>query len=192
MKFFITLLAATAIAGSAFAASPEEPVKVVMDLATALWSDDPAAEGKDYFDEHNLGSLYSKKFVDAYRAAAKFPVYDESATPFGYDVITNGQDGCPLKDVKIEPGATTLAITDVKVTFKLWTCVTDGSVNKDELSEVHFTVVEEGGKPVIDDIHRVTDGKQDSLIKEMQDIVKTGSEQPKTGDDGDAAPPKQN
>jgi hypothetical protein len=173
-----------ALSGQAFAAAPEEPVKAVMDLATALWSDDPKADGQDYFDKTRLNTLYSKAFVDIYHQAAKFPIYDDSDGPFGYDVITNGQDGCPLKDVVIAPGATANDLTDVKVTFKLWTCIDDGSVDKNSVSEVHFDVVTEDGKPVIADIHRKgDDGKLDSLVKEMQDIVKSGQ------DAGPEAPP---
>jgi hypothetical protein len=37
---------------------------------------------------------------------------------------------------------------------------------------VHFDVIDEGGKPVIDDIHRVADGESDSVVEEMQSIAK--------------------
>jgi len=40
------------------------------------------------------------------------------------------------------------------------------------VSEVHFDVIEEDGKPVVDDIHRVADGERDSLVEEMQSIAK--------------------
>jgi hypothetical protein len=160
----------------ALASGPEDPVRAIMDTATALW-DDKAPEGTDYFDATRLPTLYTKAFAAAYRAAAKFPVYEEGTGPFGYDVITNGQDGCPLKDVAIVPGATKDGVTDVKVTFKLWTCVTDGTANMDEVSELHFDVVTEDGKPVIADIHRIVEGEADSLMQEMRDIAKNGSQQ---------------
>ena len=98
----------------------------------------------------------------AYRAAEKFPLFEESTDPFGYDVVTNSQDGCALKDVTITPGAGTAGATDVKVTFKLMTCYTDDPA-RDDVSEVHFKVVTEDGKPM-------------SLMAEMQDIVKAGGE----------------
>ena len=170
-----------AIASPALAAGPEDPVRSVIDLATALWSDDPKVEGQDYFDKTRLETLYSKRFADAYREAAKHPLYDEASGPFGYDVITNGQDGCPLKDVAIANAGEKAGITDIKVTFKLLTCY-DDDPNKDAVSEVHFDVVTENGRPVIADVHRVTDGKTDSLLKEMQDIAKNG-EQPTTDQD---------
>jgi hypothetical protein len=160
------------VASPAFAAGPEDPVRSLMDLSSALWSDDPKVEGQDYFDKDRIDTLYSKTFADAYREAAKHPLYDDASGPFGYDVITNGQDGCPLKDVTIANAGEKAGVTDIKVTFKLWTCYDDDPANKDKISEVHFDVITENGRPVISDIHRVTEGKQDSLLKEMQDIAK--------------------
>jgi len=179
MRLLATLAAASLLllAGRAMAADPQAPVKSIMDLATALWNDDPKVEGQDYFDKQRLGTLYAKPFVGAYKEAAKHPIYDEASGPFGYDVITNGQDGCPLKDVAITAGAETAGTTDVKVTFKLMTCY-DDDASKNVVSEVHFDVITEDGRPVIADIHRITDGKSDSLLKEMQDIAKNGGELP--------------
>ena len=162
-------------AGSAVAA-PEDPVRNIMDLATRVWSE-KAAPDEDYFDTTRLGTLYSKTFADAYREAAKFPIYEEGGSPFGYDVITNGQDGCPLKDVNVEPAVTKGTVSDVKVTFKLWACVEDGSIDKNMVSELHFDVITENGKDVIADIHRVVEGKQDSLLKEMQDHAASGKQE---------------
>lgn len=159
------------IASPALAADAQDPVKSIMDLATALWSDDPKVEGQDYFDKTRLDTLYTKTMADAYREAAKHPLYDEASGPFGYDVITNGQDGCPLKDVTIVNQGEKAGVTDIKVTFKLLTCYEDDP-NKDAVSEVHFDVVTENGRPVISDIHRITEGKPDSLLKEIQDIAK--------------------
>jgi hypothetical protein len=165
------------MATSALAQAAADPVKNVMALAEGLWSDDPKVGGQDYFDASRIDALYSKRFAEAYRAAAKFPIYDDASGPFGYDVITNGQDGCPLKDVAITPAAEANGVTDVTVTFKLWTCVDDGSVDKNSVNEVHFSVITENGKPVIDDIRRKDDeGKLDSLMTEMQDIAKNGQD----------------
>ncbi|WP_137158176.1 hypothetical protein [Rhizobium sp. FKL33] len=176
-KFACALVLLFPLATSTLAQTATDPVKNLMDLAQGLWSDDPKVEGQDYFDASRLDALYSKRFADAYRAAAKFPIYDDASGPFGYDVITNGQDGCPLKDVAIAPGADANGVTDVKVTFKLWTCVDDGSVDKNSVNEVHFSVITENGRPVIDDIRRKDDeGKLDSLMTEMQDIAKNGQD----------------
>ncbi len=170
------------IAPPALAADAQSPVKAVMDLAVALWSDDPKVDGQDYFDKPRLETLYSRTFANAYREAAKHPLYDEASGPFGYDVVTNGQDGCPLKDVNITNLGEKSGIADIKVTFKLMTCY-DDDPDKDAISEVHFDVVTENGKPVISDIHRLTDGKSDSLLKEMLDIAKNGGEPPQDESD---------
>jgi hypothetical protein len=157
----------------AFAAASDEPVKTIMDLATLLWSDNPP-EGKDYFDKDHIG-LFSKDFLAVYHEAEKYPIYEEGGSPFGYDVVTNSQEGCPLKDVAITPGPEAAGITDVKVTFRSMTCY-DEDPSKDALTEVHFKIVNEGGKPLIADIDRIIDGKPISLVAEMKDMVKAGQE----------------
>ena len=96
---------------------------------------------------------------------------DARGDPFGYDVITSSQDGCPLQELTTKTGPGAAGVTDVTVTFKPWTCVEDMQA-KNSVSEVHFDVIDENGKPVIDDIHRVTDGERDSLVEEMQTIAK--------------------
>ena len=63
----------------------------------------------------------------------------------------------------------------VKVTFKLMSCYQD-----ETLSEVHFKVMSEGGKPVISDIDRIVDGKPVSLIAEMKDIASEATAAPAT------------
>ncbi|MBL0371388.1 hypothetical protein JJB09_05050 [Rhizobium sp. KVB221] len=172
-----TIAALLLMASPALAAGPEDPVKSIMDLATKLWSDS-GAEGQDYFDKQRLDTLYSKAFVSAYQQAAKFPIYDEAGGPFGYDIVTNSQDGCPLKDLAIVNQGEKAGVTDIKVTFKLYTCFDDDPTYKDGVSEVHFDVIMENGQPVIADIHRVIEGKADSLITEMQDIAKNGGAAP--------------
>jgi len=174
MKRLLALAAMILSATPAFAA-PDEPVRAIMDLATQLWSDKPP-EGKDYFDKDHI-VLFSKDFIAAYREAEKYPIYDEGGGPFGYDVITNSQDGCPLKDLAITSAPEASGVSDVKVTFKLMSCYTDDP-GKDTVSEVHFDVVTEDGKSVISDIHRMIDGKPDSLVKEMKELAKTGAETP--------------
>jgi hypothetical protein len=171
---FLLITAPFVISSSALAAGPEDPVRSIMDVATALWSD-RGADGQDYFDEARLKALYTKAFVAAYREAAKYPLYEEAGGPFGYDVVANSQEGCPLKDIAITNAGEKAGVTDIKVTFKLYTCYTDDPSYKDKVSEVHFDVVTEDGKPLIADFHRIADdGKPDSLMKEMQDIAKNG------------------
>lgn len=161
-------------AGSAFAAA-DEPVRKIMDLATALWSDTPPESG-DYFDKDHIG-LFSKEMIAAYRESEKYPLYEDGATPFGYDVITNSQEGCPLQDLTIAPATEAAGVSTVKVTFKPMTCFEEGS-DKDAVMEVQFKVITEDGKPVISDIDRIVDGKPSSLLAEMRDIAKEGAAEP--------------
>ena len=151
-------------------ATPQEPVKAIMDLATAMWSN-TAPQGADYFDGKHI-TLFSKDFLAAYGEAKKYS-YLEGGSVFDYDVITNSQEGCPLKDVSIAPDAGSAGESTVKVTFKLMSCYHD-----ETLSELHFRVVTEDGKPVISDIDRIIDGKPVSLMAEMKDIAKQGASAP--------------
>jgi hypothetical protein len=174
MRTLLFALSLSLIGASALAADPTDPVNEIMKVTQENWNS-ADSDGKYIFDPDPLSRLFSKKFQAAYAEAAKHPAYDtennEAGDPFGYDVITSSQDGCPLQEIttKTAPGAS--GVTDVTVTFKQWTCVDDMQA-KNSVSEVHFDVVEENGKPVIDDIHRVTDGERDSLVDEMQTIAK--------------------
>ncbi|MDB5522850.1 MAG: hypothetical protein JWM58_613 [Rhizobium sp.] len=154
---------------NAYAASVEDPVKAVMTIAVSRWQ--PESSGTDYFEKPHLDANYSKAFVAVYHQAEKYPAYDEGGTPFDYDVITNGQDGCPLKDLKIAPGGEKDGVTAVDVSFRLWDCA-ETAEDKAKISELKFDVITEDGRPVINDIHRKTDGKWDSLIGEMQETMK--------------------
>ncbi|MGK9054288.1 hypothetical protein [Xaviernesmea oryzae] len=158
----------------AAAADATDPVRQVMKITEDNWNT-VDSEWKYIFDPDPLARLFSKRFQAAYAEAAKHPAYEtennQPGDPFGYDVITSSQDGCPLQEVKMNSGAGAGGMTDVTVTFKMWTCVDEADV-KDSVSEVHFDVIDEDGKPVIDDIHRVADGERDSVIEEMQSIAK--------------------
>lgn len=161
---------------AAQAASPEAPVKEIMDVAASRWATDAGGES-DYFDAAHLGTYYSKSFVQAYKDASKYPAYDDgSSDPFDYDVITSSQDGCPLKDVKIAAGAETSGVIEVDARFRLWACAPEVETQK-QVTLVKFDVVVEDGKPVISDIHRLNEGKWDSLVGEMGEIVKAGQGQ---------------
>ena len=159
---------------SALAADMTAPVKAVMDITAGNWAEGDA-DYRDLFDDAQLGRLYSKDFIEKYRAAAKFPAFDEGTSPFDYDVITGGQDGCPLKDIKIEQKGQDGAATEVDASFKNRTCFGDEPENQ-QAATVKFMVVEEGGKPVIDDIR--TQGGDDaadgSLKETMVELARLG------------------
>lgn len=148
-----------------------EPVNRIIDIAKARW-ETTDANGPDYFDK--IDRDFSKKFVATYKQASKYPVYDGSDSPFDYDVITSSQDGCPLKDIKVAGEDEKDGVTVVDASFKMWTCADDAS--RDKISQLKFDVVVEDGEPVINDIHRNNDGKWDSLMVEMNDIIKSGQQ----------------
>ena len=164
MRNILLLTAAVLFSHSALAAGPADPVQKVMDITVKNWSGE-AENWKYVFDEDMLTSLFSKDFVAQYRESG------ETGDPFGYDVVTNSQDGCPLADVSVTPGAVKDGVTDVTAKFKLWACMDEAEM-KATVDEVHFDVVEENGRPVISDIHRVGDEGRDSLREEMANIIK--------------------
>ena len=174
MRTFLLSTAVILFSTAAFAADPVEPVRKVMDVTVKNWSG-AAEDWKYIFDEDMLSSLFSKAFVEQYREAAKKPAYEaesgKTGDPFGYDVVTNSQDGCPIQDLAIDAAPSKDGMSDVTAKFKLWTCMDEAEM-KAMVDEVHFDVIEEGGKPVIDDIHRVGDEGRDSLRKEMADLIK--------------------
>jgi hypothetical protein len=174
MRKFLLTSFAFLLSAPAFAADPVAPVKQIMDITVKNWSGE-AEEWKYIFDEDLLKSVFSSQFADAYREAAKKPAYDaendEPGDPFGYDVVTNSQDGCPIEDLSIKSEPLKDGVTDVAVTFKLWNCMDDAEM-KAMVNEIHFDVKDEDGKPVISDIHRVGEDGRDSVLEEMAGIAK--------------------
>lgn len=165
-------------AGSALAADVTTPVKAVMDATVSNWAGGDS-DWQDIFDENTLADRYSKDFIAKYKAAAQFPAADEDGiSPFDYDVIVGGQDACPLQDLNIAPQPPKGDATEVIATFKKLAC--QGSdADSQATTTVRFEVVQEGGKPVIDDIITVDEGGQSNSLKDvMQDIVKQQQQQP--------------
>lgn len=153
----------------AFAQDPTQPVRAVMAITAANWAGE-GGEGGDLFSEQMLNSTYSRDFVAKYREAAKFPPFEESETPFDYDVITNSQDGCALEDISVSAGESRNGVTDVIATFKNMTCF--GSEPEYQIpAEVHFDVIEEDGRPVIDDIHARLDGEEPGSLKAEMTVM---------------------
>jgi len=171
-----TSLALAVLLGSAspmFAADVTAPVKEIMDATIKNWSG-ADSDWIDIFDPSRLSRLYSKDFVMKYQAAIQNPAADEDGvSPFDYDVIVNGEDACPLEDLTYTPKPSADSATEVVVTFKKATCMDDVS-DKQAITTVRFEMLEEAGKPVIDDI--VTEGDPgqppNSLKNTMVQIAK--------------------
>lgn len=155
---------------AASAQSVADPVNRIMDVATGIWATNEGGS-VGYFD--NIDRDFSKSFADTYRENKKYPAYEGSDDPFDYDVITSSQDGCPLKDVKISTPGDKDGTSVVDVSFKLWTCAPDAE-SQAKVNELKFDLVMEDGKPVISDIHRLSEGKWDSLLAEMKDNIERG------------------
>lgn len=164
-----SLAAATALlflaAGACQAADPTAPVKEVIDVAAGNWTAvDPASE--DVFGESRLDRLFSADFASAYREASKHPAYDlpdgeTTGSPFDYDPIAGGQDGCPFENIRIEDDG------DGQVTalFNNRKCFGDGPEYQEDTVLI-FHIEEEGGRPVIDDIYPVVNGNSGESIKD--------------------------
>ena len=167
MKFLAIALTAALFPLAAHAESALDPVTRIMKVAEARWATTEGGSA-DYFD--NLDRDFSKDFASVYREASKYPAYDGGDSPFDYDVITSSQDGCPLKDMKISPAGEQDGVSTVAVSFRLMACAPDAA-SPAMVSELKFDVVTEGGKPVISDVHRLSEGKWNTLLGEMREGI---------------------
>ncbi|MFK0163109.1 hypothetical protein [Rhizobium sp. NPDC090279] len=162
----------------ALAADATTPVKAIMDATVSNWAGGDS-DWQDIFDESKLKDFYSKDFAAKYEAAAQFPAADEDGiSPFDYDVIVNAQDACPLEDLKVAAQPPAGNVTEVLATFKKSTCM-GSDADYQKTTTVRFEVIQEGGKPVIDDIITIDDNGNPSALKSvMQDLVKQQQQQP--------------
>ena len=165
---------------SAHAADFKAPVSEVMAAATTNWQDmgtdtDTPPPYTDYFSEDFLKRLYSKDFVTKYREAAKFPAYEDGGSPFDYDPIIGGQDGCALKDVAITEGQPANGAEDVTVTFDNSHCFGERASDW-QPEKLVFKLVEEDGRAVIDDIDRANTEGSGSLKAELKEMAVAGAE----------------
>lgn len=165
-------------ANMALAADATAPVKAIMDATVSNWAGGDS-DWQDIFDDSRLKTVYSKDFGAKYQAAAQFPAADEDGiSPFDYDVIVNAQDACPLEDMKLAAQPQKGEVTEVLATFKKATCMGTGA-DYQKTTTVRFEVIQEAGKPVIDDIITIDDnGSPSSLKSVMQDLVKQQQQQP--------------
>ncbi len=172
-----TLLAVAALALSvpAHAAEATAPVRAIMDVAVSIWSgedNDPV----DYFDEAHIGN-FSAELRALYAEASRHPAYDtdeETGSPFDYDPIIGGQDGCALKDVVTTEGQPANGAEDVTVTFDNSHCFGERASDW-QPEKLVFKMIEEDGRPVIDDIDRTSFEEGASLKAELVQIAEEGA-----------------
>lgn len=163
------------------AADFKAPVAEIMAAATSNWQDlgadsDATPPYTDYFSEDFLKRLYSRDFVAKYREAAKYPAYDDGGSPFGYDPITGGQDGCALKDVTTTEGQPANGGEEVTVTFDNSSCIGERAPDW-QPEKLVFKLVEEEGRAVIDDIDRPSFEDGASLKKELVELAEYGAKE---------------
>lgn len=174
MLKYLLVAGSLALVGPASAADVSTPVHAIMDVATALWSNTDGEAG-DYFDAAHIGN-FSKNMQSLYTEATKHPAYDTDegqGSPFDYDPIILGQDGCPLEGLTIQAGKKDGAATDVVARFKRFACMEDSSdAERNAVSEVHFRVITESGRPVIADVVSGEGDDRYSLADALKAIVK--------------------
>lgn len=165
------LMVASSIPVVAFAAADvRDPVREVIEVTAQNWRlDDP--ESEDVFAPQRLKRLFSADFVRAYEEASQHPAYDPpegetTGSPFDYDPIAGGQDGCPLEDIRIEDEG------DGQVTalFKNRRCFGDEAEYQEDTVLI-FHVVTENGRPVIDDMYRVENHETSSSLKDDLEAI---------------------
>lgn len=164
---------------AAHAADYKAPVAEIMGAATTNWQDmgtdtDTPPPYTEYFSDDFLKRLYSKDFAAKYKEAAKYPAYDDGGSPFDYDPIIGGQDGCALKDVTTTEGQPANGAEDVTVTFDNSHCFGERGADW-QPEKLVFKLIEEDGRAVIDDIERPGFEESASLKKEMQEIAAAGA-----------------
>lgn len=174
MLKYLLVAVSLSLMGPATAADVTTPVHAVMDVATALWSNTDGGAG-DYFDAAHIGN-FSKEIRTLYTEATKHPAMDSEGgegSPFDYDPIILGQDGCPLEGLTIQTGAKDGAATDVVARFKRFSCMEDASdEERNAASEIHFRVIAESGRPVIADVISGEGSDRYSLADALKEILK--------------------
>ncbi|GGF03789.1 hypothetical protein H1W37_09660 [Stappia taiwanensis] len=172
-----TLLSGTLLSATVRAEDPLAPVAEVMRITAGNWADD-GSEPQELFTEERLDRLFSRDFSARYRAAAAFPAMEGGTSPFDYDVIVNAQDGCPLTDLSIartEDGKTGEAAgsgapTLIVARFNATACFNEAS-EVQAPSEVRFTIIDEDGRSVIDDIQTEADNEEFGSLKAELDTI---------------------
>ncbi|MBD3805443.1 MAG: hypothetical protein IE919_19755 [Thioclava sp.] len=176
MKRIIVATIMSLLAGGAFAADADEPVKVLMEMAAsnAAVEPGPNAVYADYFAPGMLLMYFSDGFVRDFTTALLKQKEGRSQVLIDWDPVIGGQDGCAPKDVTYGKPETKGAVTEVLVGFKRSWCYEADAETKDEVTQVTYRLVEESDETgekrfVIDDIHFANDVP---LRVELQELAK--------------------
>lgn len=167
--FFSTLFLALSLVMPATlhaASDVTSPVREVIEAAARGWDETIEEPAEEVFSADRLQRVFSTDFARAFDGASKNPPHDppEGETtgfPFDYDPIAQGQDGCPFENIRIEDDG------DGQVTalFNNRSCFGEGPEYEADTVLI-FHVIEENGRPVIDDFFPVVDGQSGRSIKQ--------------------------
>jgi hypothetical protein len=125
----------------------------------------PDEQDSDYFSEDRLARLYTRSFVNAYRAAwTKQEAGENGGYLLGADPIVGGQDSCPFKDLSIEVMKPQSIYVYVVARFRASYCFGNPSDEK-RVTTVNFSTILEHGTFKIDDILHLEGNKVVSSLK---------------------------
>lgn len=152
------------LGASAQANEPEEPVKLLVDMASYNAGVEPSAKAvyDDYFSAGMLLNYFSQGFTEAYVKALLASKRVHDTMLLDYDPVMGGQEGCVPKDVTYGKPQTKGGVTEVLVGFKRSWCYDGEYEGKNEVTEVVYRLVQEDDEVgetryVIDDIYFVND-----------------------------------
>ncbi|PHR23064.1 MAG: hypothetical protein COA37_10165 [Hoeflea sp.] len=131
---------------------PEAPARKMLRL-------DSKGDPSPYFSEDRLATLYSRDLVGFYNRAVNTPWAQQmGGSVFDYDFVIGGQDHCPLENMTFQTEQPFETSWDVTVQFQSRSCW-----GTEEYTKVVFLIIEENGRPVIDDIFVYHGGETDIL-----------------------------
>jgi hypothetical protein len=120
----------------------------------------------NYFSKKRLDRLYSRSFVNLYRAAWKKQESDENGGYLlGSDPVTGGQDSCPMKDLKIETMDPDFIYVNVIARFRVVYCFGNPGDEK-RVTTLKFVTILEDGAFKIDDILQLDGDKVKYSLKD--------------------------
>ena len=157
--------------GAACAEDIPASVREVMQITSDFWS--PKQFKQSIFDDSRIDRLFSRDFVTLYRAAMKHPIYPNGKTPFDFDIVVQGQDSCTLDDMKISQYEMDAPGNFYEVSFANFACFDDNGDRK-RRTTIYFSLVEEGGRTVIDDVLTYENGENEHSTKALMINIAAG------------------
>lgn len=133
------------------------PVREVLAVINKILPSRNKSQARDYFSEDHLTRLFSEEFGNLYRWSI-----DMYYLVLKHDEITGTKNVCPTPKLDIEQVERPDAEWDVVTRFQHESCL-ENQNKPGAISKIVFQVIEENGRPVIDDILAYQDDKPNSL-----------------------------